>query len=118
MSHKKKPEYIKAVYYTAYAAGRTSKIDQIISLAKNTEVNSVIIDVKEVDGKVSYDMSNFDFGELKPTANLRLKNIKKTIEKLHKNNIYVIGRIVVFKDQLLAKQYPELVIRKKDKTTP
>jgi hypothetical protein len=108
---------MRAIYYTAYAASQGNKIDRLISLAKNTEINSVIIDVKEVDGKVAYDMSKFNFDELKPTSYNQFDNIKDIIKKLHKNNIYVIGRIVVFKDQLLAKHHPELTIKKKDKKT-
>ena len=40
---------IKALYYTAYASARTSKIDDFLDIAKNTEVNALIIDIKEID---------------------------------------------------------------------
>jgi hypothetical protein len=84
---------------------------------KNSEINSVVIDIKEVDGKVAFDMSDFKFGSIKPSSNNIIKDPKKLIEELHQKGIYVIGRLVVFKDKILAEKRPDLAIKTLDKKT-
>ncbi len=111
--HLKKPKFLKTLYYNSYAGNSENKIEKLISYVKNTEINSVVIDVKEVDGKVAFDMTHFNFGKIKPKSNNILKNPKKLIEKLHNNGIYVIGRIVVFKDKYLAEKRPDLALKNK-----
>ena len=85
---------VKGLYMTAAvatdqgrAAGRLR--DTIISLAETTEINGVVIDVKEVCG---------------PEYNsLRLQTL---LEELHKKNIWAIARIVTFKDVSHIKTHP------------
>jgi hypothetical protein len=63
-------------------------------------------------------MSDYKFDKIKPTTNNRIKDIKKVIKQFHNNNIYVIGRIVVFKDKLLTVKRPDLAIKRStDKKT-
>lgn len=105
------PENIKALYYTAYATSRTDKIDSLIKLAKNTNINAVMIDIKEIDGYISFSLDTKNFWDIQPVSNNRIKDIKNIIKKLHENNIYVIGRIVVFKDARLSQLRKDLAIK-------
>jgi hypothetical protein len=52
---------VNALYYSAYAASLTTKIDDIIDISKNTDVNAIVIDIKEIDGKTSFAFSDEDF---------------------------------------------------------
>jgi len=98
----KYPPYIKGIYLTSWTAGNSQKIDYIINLIKHTELNAVVIDIKEVDGRIVFDTESKLINELK-TERILISNPKKLIEKLHKENIYTIARIVVFKDMALPK---------------
>jgi hypothetical protein len=60
-SYMPKPHNIKALYYSAYATSRDSKIDDIIDIAKDTEINALVIDIKEIDGKTSFQFNSEDF---------------------------------------------------------
>lgn len=102
---------VKALYYSAYATSRTSKIDEIISLAKNTEINALVIDIKEIDGKTSFSFEAQDFSTIIPVSNNRISDIKSILKRLKDNDIYTIGRIVVFKDEYLANTRPDLAIK-------
>ena len=93
----KYPPYIKGVYLTSWTASDSEKIDYFINLARNTELNAVIIDIKEVDGLIAID-------------NI-IPNLQEVIEKFHQENVYTIARIVVFKDGLLPKTRPELALK-------
>ncbi|MFH1180960.1 MAG: putative glycoside hydrolase [bacterium] len=86
------PEIVRAVYLTGNSAASKNKIDYLINLASTTEINAVVIDVKDYSGVVRF-----------PEPGL--------IEKLHSNNIYVIARITVFQDPVLAKARPDLAIQ-------
>jgi len=46
--HIETPEYVQSLYYTAYAIGNEERYDNLLKISKNTEINSVIIDIKTV----------------------------------------------------------------------
>lgn len=115
IEHIKTPDFVKSLYYTAYSASNEAKLNSLINLVKTTEINSVTIDIKEVDWYVSFDLSEFEFDRIKPATNNKITNIKELIKRLHEENIYVIWRIVVFKDNLLSTNRPDLAIKKSNK---
>lgn len=105
------PEYTRALYLNVSAAGNSKNINQAIEIAKNWNINAVIIDLKEIDGKTSVNFHASNFSNIVPESRNLLPNIGETIKKLHENNIWVIGRIVVFKDAYLANKRPNLAIK-------
>lgn len=95
--HQKPPrQIVKGVYLTASAAANPKKIDEIISLTKKTELNAVVIDIKDYTGKIF------------------LHNVPTFMQKLHDNNVYIIARQTVFQDPALAATKPEWAIKTKD----
>jgi hypothetical protein len=121
---KKEVEKVKAraVYLTGISAGISKKTDQIIQLSKTTELNAVVIDIKE-DGKVNYESQIPEVRSI--GAFIKYYKPEEVIKKLHENNIYVIGRVVVFKDSYLATKRADLAIKqpngqlwKENKHTP
>ena len=109
-----RPSIIKAVYLTSWAAGRKDYVDYVISLAKDTEINAVVIDIKDYSGYVGYIT---DVEEVKKynAQEGRIRDVKSLIKKLHKNGIYTIARIVVFQDPVLARARPDLAVASKTK---
>ncbi len=110
------PEIIKAVYVTGYSAGSKKYIDYLNELFKNTEINAVVIDIKDYSGLVSY---NSDAPDVKKynLYNGAIPDIDALINFLHSQNIYVIGRIVVFEDPAFSKLRPDLAVYNKSKKT-
>lgn len=103
---KPKRQTVKGLYLTAYSAGNIKKIDEIIDLIKKTELNAVVIDIKDYSGKVLYGSRVPLVNQLKTKEN-RLGDARALIKKLHDNNIYVIARQTVFQDPILAEKKPE-----------
>ena len=62
-SSAEKPSRVNALYYSAYATSRETKITEIIDTARDTEVNALVIDIKEIDGKTSFAFDHDDFGD-------------------------------------------------------
>jgi hypothetical protein len=109
-----KPEQmaVKAVYLTAYSASQPKKVDEIINLINKTELNAVVIDIKDYTGYVLYDSNMLWVDEFKTEKNI-LGDVAATIQKFHDNNIYVIARQTVFQDPVLAEKKPDWSIKKK-----
>ena len=108
------PSYIKAVYLTSWSAGDKKKLNYIIDLIKTTELNAVVIDIKDYSGYVSYDISAPEVEKYK-AKEIRIPRLNALIERLHNEGIYIIGRIVIFQDPILAEARPDLAIHSKNK---
>ena len=103
------PEIVKAVYVTSWSASKEDYIEYIIDLAKNTEINGVIIDVKDWSGYVAYDTKVPEVEKYKAKS-VRIKDVGSLVQKLHAEEIYLIARLTVFQDPILAKARPDLAI--------
>lgn len=109
-NNRTEPMHVKGVYLTAYSAGSPKKMDAILSLLKRTELNAVVIDIKDYSGTILYDSHVPLVQELGTKKNI-LGDVVSLIQKLHDEHIYVIARQTVFQDPLLAKKKPEWAIR-------
>ncbi len=107
------PEVVKGIYVTAWSAGSTSRINSLISLIKRTELNAVVIDIKDFSGHVSYKTGVPAVAATGAENELRILRPNALIKKLHDENVYIIGRITVFQDPILAKAHPELALKNK-----
>jgi hypothetical protein len=108
---KPQKQTVKGVYLTAYSAGSYKKMTQIIDLLDKTELNAVVIDIKDYSGLVLYDTKVPLAVRLKLKDN-RFPDIKATIQRLHDHGIYVIARQTVFQDPVLAEKMPDLAIKR------
>jgi len=108
--HVATPTNVKAIYMTACVAGTPSWRESLEQLINTTELNAVVIDVKDYTGTIS-----FIDPTLQPVSGggCRVKDMQAFVAELHKNNIYVIGRVTVFQDPAYAKLHPELAIKSK-----
>lgn len=112
IKHIKTPESVKSVYYTAGAMNYWPKRNNLFHLLKNTEVNSVVIDIKTISGYTNFKMPDDHFWTIKPSSNNVIKDMKSELELLHDNWAYIIGRVVIFKDNLVTQKRPDLAIQK------
>src|SRR3989338_4812057 len=115
--HLATPKAQKVIYMTSCVAGTPSFRNDLVKLVEETELNSIMIDIKDFSGTLSF----FPKGEnLKPfiSDRCRAPDMQELIKTLHEKGIYVIGRITVFQDPFLAKRRPELAVKKaRDGTT-
>ncbi|MCL4405991.1 MAG: putative glycoside hydrolase [Patescibacteria group bacterium] len=107
-----KPTVVKAIYSTAWSAGSTKQVDYFINLVKTTELNAVVVDIKDYSGYVAYDIEDPLINQYK-AKDVKIPKINALIKKFHDQGIYVIGRIAVFQDPILAKNRPDLAVQSK-----
>ena len=106
------PIRVKALYLSFWGAGIDSeRLNDIIELARTTEINAVVVDVKNEFGLTSYKTGVADALAMKAHRSRTIKNITAFMHKLKEHGIYTIGRIVVFKDDLRARTMPENGLR-------
>lgn len=110
------PEIIKAVYVTGYSAGSKKYLDYLSNLFKTTEINAVVVDIKDYSGMVSYNSGASDVKKYNLYDNAIL-DIDSLVRFFHDRNIYVIGRIVVFEDPGFSKARLDLAVYNKAETT-
>lgn len=103
------PVKVKALYLTGWTVGSTKKVEHYIDLARNTEINSYVIDIKDDDGYVGYE-SNVPVVKENGTW-MKKYNADTVIKAFHENNVHLIGRIVAFKDPVYSVKRPDLAIK-------
>ena len=104
------PPMIRAVYLTASSAGSPAKIDYLIKLKEETQINAAVIDIKDYSGHIAYDTGLPEVEKYK-TAQVVIPDLNALIQKLHGSGIYAIARIVVFQDPALANARPGLAVK-------
>jgi hypothetical protein len=103
---------VKGIYITAYTAANESSRNRIIDLIDATELNSVVIDIKDYTGYLLYD-SNLELVNELGTEKYRLGDVAAMIDVFHEHDIYVIARQTVFQDPILAQKKSEWAIHAK-----
>ncbi len=103
------PTIIKAVYATSWSAGSEKSLSYLIKLINDTELNAIVIDVKDFSGYVVYN-TDLELPKKYNAVELRIPRLNALVKRLHDNNIYVIGRISTFQDVRLALARPELAL--------
>jgi hypothetical protein len=103
---------IRGLYVNRFAAQSTKRMRKLIAIADSTEVNALVIDVKD------------EFGLNIPSQDPMLQknaggagvipNVRQLLDTLKAHDILAVARIVVFKDSVAARANPDHVIRKPD----
>lgn len=107
----KKRVRVKGIYMTGNTVGYKERFDKLIDLVKNTEINAVVIDVKDDTGLMTYASSLPEVDFTGANRNARIKDISAVMKILRDNNIYAIARIVTFKDRTAGDKYPNLAVK-------
>lgn len=112
VKHVPLPTPVKAVYMTACVAGTTDFRNRLVSLIEETEINAVVIDIKDYSGTISFPPIAAAWKPAWQSARCGTSDMKQFIASLHEKDIFVIGRITVFQDPFYAPLHPELAVAK------
>lgn len=114
------PDTVRGLYVNRWAA-IGQRMWELIDVAKRTEVNALVIDVKDDRGFALYRSEvplarAIGADTTNPMSHRRLRAV---LDTMRAHGIYPIARIVVAKDPLLAEARTELAIRlRSDPTKP
>lgn len=110
--HQPRPEPLKAIYISSWVAGTSSMFNRLIALVERTEINAVIIDIKDDTGFISFKVKDQKLAAEGTDSN-RIPDIEGLIRRLHEKGIYVMGRVSTFQDPLYTKKHPDLAVIRK-----
>lgn len=97
---------IKGVYANKGLLGTPGGIDSLIEIANTTEINAVVVDIKEYTVFYDSQVQFFrDAGTVDP-----IYDVNEVVTKLRENDIYIIARLVVFQDPFVAEARPDLAV--------
>jgi hypothetical protein len=104
---------VRGLYVFRFGAN-TRRLKHLIGIADSTEVNALIIDVKDEFG-LNYESSD---PMVKKNAGTQVKahNLGALVDTIRAHGILPVARIVVFKDSVTARNNPNHTIRKADGT--
>lgn len=109
---KQAPAKIKALYVNFAAANPNSKsFKNILKKIETTEINAIIVDVKNVKGNISYRTDFTEANRIGASKHSTIRNIHHFLAELKSRNVYTIARICVFKDTRQAKHFPHRAIK-------
>lgn len=95
------------------AADKANKFERIIGIAVGTEINGLVINVKDDNGFITYDSDIEIVQRMNETTPIPIKDVKNMLAILKEYDVYTIGRIVAFKDKNFAVLSPEHSIQLK-----
>jgi len=104
----------KALYLTVYGIGDRAIRNSALKFISETELNSLVIDMKGDRGIIPYKSSIPLASQIGAQRVITLRDINGTMQSLKERGIYTIARIVVFKDQLLGSARPDLTVKTRD----
>ena len=114
-------EYIKALYENNSSkinelkskVDKLNKFEKILGIAVATEINTLVIDVKDDNGLMTYKSDIAIVDQVGANQNVRIKDIKGLMELFNEYDIYPIARIVTFKDKNFASNRTDHAIQLK-----
>lgn len=101
-----KPVKVKGIYVSAYVAGTEGRMDEILEQMEDTELNAVVIDLKDDEGRITCEMDSPLVNEI-GSSRILIGDMPGLLQKLRDRGIYPIARVVAFRDPYLAEQKPE-----------
>ena len=109
------PVQAKGIFVTGAVAGTGNTMPALTRLVENSSLNAMVIDIKNDSGEVTYKMGLPLSQEI--GAEVRyVSDMPGLVRQLKEKGIYLIARIVAFKDPILAEKKPEYAVKNADGT--
>lgn len=104
---------VRGVYVTGHSASG-DRLDELIELIGETELNAMVIDVKDDNGYLLFASETAESYNPKANEKVYIKDMDAFINRLKAENIYLIARIVTFKSPIYARNNKDRAIVYKD----
>ena len=105
---------VRGLYVNRFAAQSLKRMRQLIAIADSTEINALVIDIKDEFG---LNLASSDTVVSKNAGKAGvIPNLRVLLDTLRAHRILAVARIVTFKDSVAARVNPQWIIRKADGT--
>jgi len=86
------------------------RMEALLSLVESSELNAIVLDVKSDGAQLAWP-SPLPLAQEAGAYQKGLMDLQQLLDDCHRRGIYVVARIVVFKDHLLAQAHPEWALK-------
>jgi hypothetical protein len=107
-------KFIRGIHLTTLMASAVKQRAAILLLLQQTELNAVVIDIKEFDGQVC--IKGAPMADSAKTSSNSIFKISEYLSALKAEGIYTIARLVVYRDNLMPRINPSLAVKNADGT--
>ena len=105
------PVSARGIYVTGNTAGHSGRFRELLQMVETTELNSMVIDVKNDHGRLTYP-SNIDFVQKIGADNHPpVSDMAALVRDLNRRGIYTIARLVTFRDPFMGAVEPDWTIQ-------
>lgn len=104
-----KPEHVRGIYLTAWSAGSTRKMEQVFAMLERTELNSVVIDIR--DAGFNYWKMGIPLSDESGATKVAIVKPERLMTSLKEKGVYPIARIACFRDNFVPKKVPSLAVK-------
>ncbi|MDB6026146.1 MAG: hypothetical protein JWM68_2369 [Verrucomicrobiales bacterium] len=104
------PLQVKGVYLSFGALKTDSTREATIALINGTDLNTLVVDIKNERGYLSIDCDGLESFKIPRASPPSIDDVQAFLKDLHSRNIYVIGRIITFRDDALAHARPDWAV--------
>jgi hypothetical protein len=109
-----RPVRPRAVYLSSLGLKNGPLREALLGLHATTQVNALVIDVKDDRGALWTGDAGASMAKEAEGDSVAGADLSALIERLHRNGMYAIARIVVFKDDVLVQAHPEMALTARD----
>ena len=106
-----RPSRVRGIYLNAWAAGSGLRSQSLIDMARRTEINAFVIDLKDATGYISHPTDMPLAQEIGADQEIRIRDLPGLLRRLQRAGIYPIARIVLSKDPILTEHRPEWAVQ-------
>ncbi len=114
VTHVPLPKQVKAIYMTSCVVGTPSFRQRLVDLVAETEINAIVIDVKDFSGTLSFLPDSEEWKPAWYDARCGSRDMREFLTSLHNAGIYTIARITVFQDPFYTAAHPEFAVKRAD----
>jgi hypothetical protein len=107
------PFKVKALYLTVYGTASKNIREAALAALERNNMNALVIDIKGDRGFIPFKVDLPLAEEIGVQKTILVKDYPTLLKSLKEKNLYLIARIVVFKDDPLAAAKPQWAVKTK-----
>ena len=100
------------LYPSFWSASPPNRVYNVVQLAQDGLISTVVIDVKDVMGRDGFDSNVPQVVECRSRERI-ISDLGALVRKLHAGGLHVVARMVTFNDPMLARARPDLAVHSK-----
>ncbi|MGZ5383658.1 MAG: putative glycoside hydrolase [Acidimicrobiia bacterium] len=108
------PRMVKALHITGWTPRNEEAWSGLLALADTTEINALVVDLKDESGRVYYPSAVPLAEEVGATR--EFYHLADLVAEVEQHDLYMIGRLVTFQDPVAARARTDLAIVNTDGT--